>query len=348
MYELAPDITREYILNKLSQEQIMERYLGCKIHLKKRFCSPLREDTNPSCGFFYNKEGDLLFNDFAGFFTGGCFKIVMHMHNCSFREALNLIAEDFGLLTGNPVPKEEHEKVVGGKSHTMIEVKRRSWDDRDRKYWTQFGISKATLELFHVSAVSIVWVNGKIVYGDKTSDPAYAYNFGGGNYKIYFPLRSANRFMCNCQVVQGSHIFRDYRKGVVLTKSLKDVMVFHELGITAVAPQSETVYPDSSYMEELMSLTPQIVTVYDFDRAGVTMANYIRKQYGIPALFFTNGRFGTENFGGKDISDVIKYQGRAWVNQVVSSAYANYCNGNNTSVHHSREDEQPETSNLLH
>ena len=340
MYELAPDITREYVLEKLSQEQIMEYYLGCKVHLKKRFCSPLRKDNNPSCGFFYNKEGDLIFNDFAGFFTGGCFKVVMHIHTCSFGEALHRIADDFGLLTGNPIAKKEYPKVTGQKSQTVIDVKRRPWDRRDREYWTQYGISKATLELFRVAPVATVWVNGRIVYTDRRNDPAYAYSFGHGNYKIYFPFRKSNRFMCNCQVVQGSHIFQDYSDGVVITKSLKDVMVLSELGIAAVAPQSETVYPDPDFIASLYDIAPNVVSLYDFDRAGVTMANYLRKKYGIPALFFTNGRFGTKDFGGKDVSDVVKAKGLDWTRDIVYSVYEQYCDSGDPSVHHSCQDEQ--------
>ena len=340
MYELAPDITRQYILDRLSQEQIMEYYLGCKVHLKKRFCSPLRKDTNPSCGFFYNKEGDLIFNDFAGFFTGGCFKVVMHIHTCSYSEALHKIADDFNLLTGNPVAKKEYPLVKSEKQPTVILVKRRPWQVRDRDYWIQFGISKATLELFHVAPVSTVWVNGSIIYGDKKHDPAYVYSFGNGDYKVYFPLRKTNRFVCNCGTIQGSHIFRDYSKGVVITKSLKDVMVLHELGITAVAPQSETVFMHDDYIASLFELAPFVVSLYDFDRAGVSMANHLRKKYGIPALFFTNGRFGTENHGGKDISDVVKVQGIAWTKTIVYSVYEHYRNGSNTTVHHPCEDEQ--------
>lgn len=340
MYELAPDVTRDFVLERLTQEQIMEYYLGCKIHLKKRFCSPLRKDDHPSCGFFYNKEGTLIFNDFAGHFSGGCFKVVMHMHNCSFGECLARIAEDFGLLSGTPIPRKEYPQIDKEKVQTVIDVKRRPWDSRDRDFWTQYGITKATLELFRVAPVSTVWINGTIVYTDSKYKPAYVYDFGHGNRKIYLPFSTGNRFYCNCNVVQGSNIFQDYSEGVVITKSLKDVMVLHELGITAVAPQSETVYPDPDYIASLFELAPTVVTLYDFDRAGVTMANHMRKKYGIPALFFTDGRFGTKDYGGKDISDVVKARGKYAVQQLVYLVYGNYCNGGDTSVHHPREDEQ--------
>ena len=50
--------------------------------------------------------------------------------------------------------------------------------------------------------------------------------------------------MCNCSIVQGYQVPRDLSNGVVITKSMKDVMVLHEFGITAFAHQSETGSPD--------------------------------------------------------------------------------------------------------
>lgn len=314
MYELRPNLTKDYILTQLSQEQIMEKYLGVRIDLHKRITSPLRQDNNPSCGFFYTKEGDLLFKDFATGYVAGCFKLVSDNYSLNFNDTLSKIADDFGLLSGTPVARIEYlEYVPGEKAKTSIQIKRRDFTLLDRDYWTQFGITKETLSLFNVVAVDNVWVNGKIVYGYSRNDPAYAYCFGGGDYKIYFPKRRGNRFICNCTVIQGEHIERNYRKGTIITKSMKDVMVFHEFGLTAVAPQSESVYPDPEWVEGLKQKSRFVVSLYDFDKAGVSMANYMRKQYDIKPFFITNGRFGTENLMAKDISDLVKFHGMNYV-----------------------------------
>ncbi len=47
----------------------------------------------------------------------------------------------------------------------------------------------------------------------------------------------------------------------------------------------------------------------DFDLTGVKMANTLLKRYNIQPLFLTDGRFGTINYGAKDISDYIEING---------------------------------------
>lgn len=327
MYTLRPDITKDFILTRLSQEQIMEKYLQVRVELHKRITSPLRQDKNPSCGFFYTKQGDLLFKDFATGYVAGCFKLVMEKFNLSYNETLSLIVEDFGLYTDNPVPRIEYitpEEMH--KEHTAIQIKRRDFEEVDRLYWTSFGVSKDTLRMFHVYPVSNVWVNGKIVYNFQKSDVAYAYWFGGGDYKIYFPFRKGSRFICNCTVVQGEHIPRDYSKGTIITKSMKDVLVLHEFGITAVAPQSESVYPDPEWIEGIKSKSEFVYSLYDFDRAGIKMANYMRKKFDISPLFLTNGRFATTNYGAKDISDLVKLHGKSYVASTISWLLDEYHN----------------------
>jgi len=349
MYQLKPDLSADYILGELSQEQIMQHYLKVPIKLKTRFLSPLREDKNPTCGFFYNKEGSLIFKDFAGFLSGGCFKIVMHIYNCSFHEALEIIANDFGLIDGVRVERKDYPHLVTfQRRETVIQIKRRPFNDEDREYWTQFGISKATLLHFHVPPLEAAWLNGKCIYSYRKGDPAYAYDFGDDQYKIYFPKRKTNRFMCNCSIVQGYQVPRDISKGVIITKSMKDVMVLHEFGFTAFAPQSETVYPDPEWIASLLEEAPIVKSLYDFDRAGVTMANYMRKKYGIEPMFLTDGRFGSIDYKAKDISDLVQMHGRSKVDKHISLWYGTYRDDYDSGVHHSRKDEQPETTDLLH
>src|SRR5574344_1479864 len=69
-----PIITKELILQNISQEAIMKHYLG--VHIGKGlFRSPLRNDKKPTCAFYKNKSGDLIFKDFGGYFYGNCFSV---------------------------------------------------------------------------------------------------------------------------------------------------------------------------------------------------------------------------------------------------------------------------------
>ena len=69
-------VTKEMILNKVSQEQLMEHYLGIPVK-KGLFKSPLRNDKNPTCAFYRNKNGDIIFKDFGSSFCGNFISVVM-------------------------------------------------------------------------------------------------------------------------------------------------------------------------------------------------------------------------------------------------------------------------------
>ena len=90
-------VTKEMILNKVPQEQLMEHYLGIPVK-KGLFKSPLRNDKNPTCSFYRNKNGDLIFKDFGSSFCGNFISVVMEKFQCTFPKALQIIGNDFGII----------------------------------------------------------------------------------------------------------------------------------------------------------------------------------------------------------------------------------------------------------
>lgn len=99
-------ITKELILKKVREETLMEHYLGIPVK-KGLFRSPLRRDANPTCSFHRNKRGDLIFKDFDGSFYGNFISVVMHKFNCSYYSALQIIANDFGIISRPKLVKNE-------------------------------------------------------------------------------------------------------------------------------------------------------------------------------------------------------------------------------------------------
>ena len=76
LIEFTPDkITKELILSKVSEETLMEHYLGLPVK-KGIFKSPLRTDNNPTCSFGRDSYGRLIFKDFSGDFYGDAFEVV--------------------------------------------------------------------------------------------------------------------------------------------------------------------------------------------------------------------------------------------------------------------------------
>ena len=58
-------LTQELLLRYNSEETYMEHYLGIPVK-KWLFKSPLRKDNTPTCAFFRDSAGRLVFKDFRG------------------------------------------------------------------------------------------------------------------------------------------------------------------------------------------------------------------------------------------------------------------------------------------
>ena len=102
-------LTKEYILKKVSEEAIFEHY-GVPIK-KGLFCSKLRQDRNPTVGFYRNKKGRLIIKDFGSDFSGDCFTYVMALFNVSYYMALQIIANDFGIINRIDL-KQNKPKII--------------------------------------------------------------------------------------------------------------------------------------------------------------------------------------------------------------------------------------------
>lgn len=320
MYQLLPTINKQWILERVTQEQIFEYYLGITVQVRKLIRSPLRKDDNPTCSFrYYNNT--LIFKDFSGHFAGNCFKLVMFIHNISYFDALEKIAGDFNLIEFTKkydiiLPKSPKKMK---KEHSIIQIKKRPLANSDIEYWNQFNINEEILNRFKVFPIKHCWINENITYTYCKSNPAYAYYFGNGEFKIYFPLNKQLRFISNTQRVQGYTQLPDSGKLVILTKSLKDVMTLCSFGINSIALQNEVVMPTKMLVDKLNKRFETIYSFYDFDLAGIKTANKIRKKFNIQPLFLTNGRFGSINYKAKDISDYCKFNGVNKTKELIKS-----------------------------
>lgn len=309
MIDLSFDLNKEFILKRVSQEEIFERYLKLKVDYRERFTSPLRVDNNPTCQFKKTQSGVVLFIDYSGHFKGDCFSLVMFIHRCSFPKALSFIAKEFNLIENGPVKEQYHtfyEKQE--KKETIIKVQYRKPEEKDIKYWLLHGISRSTLSYFNVFCIKAAWINDKLVYLNNPKDPCYGYRFEE-KFKLYFPNRSKYRFMNNFSDLQGYTHLSETGELLVVTKSYKDVMFFYELGIPAVAPSSEAAILTKEQFSDLYNRFDRIVSFYDFDLTGIRSANKMKRLYEIKPIFLTNGRFNSLDYKAKDPTDLVKKVG---------------------------------------
>lgn len=335
-----PKLTKEYILERLDPEKIMAFYTGIPVidhyFTGNTFCNPFREDITPTCNYFYSLVDDKLrMRDYAGrsnghddrMFNADIFDVVALRHKLntgdknSFKLILNIIAKDFRIHRyQDPDEIVNFDKFLSSQRNIktklrIIKVAPRAWNRSDEQYWYKnYGISSVNLKKHKVLPVEQLWVedrdgllNRTYVYSSK--DPAYAY-FGGKEndiviWKIYFPFRrhkSQSKVITNKAFMQGLDTMVPAPIGLI-TKSYKDVMAMKEFGVQSVSLASESIPPSLDEVFTLKRNFDFVFSLLDFDRAGIRMAQYLRKKHGIQPLMFTRGWYGSVDYGVKDFSD---------------------------------------------
>ncbi|MGN0966371.1 MAG: hypothetical protein ACI4OP_02080 [Candidatus Coprovivens sp.] len=310
-----PKLTKELILSKFSEEQLMEYYLNIPVK-KGLFRSPLREDKRPTCSFFRNNKGTLMFKDFA---TGQCldiFSIVQQTFRCNYFEALRIIANDFGIIQSktlqkNPGKINENPIKIEDKEISKIQVEIQDFTELELKWWAKYGITPEILKKFNVYSCKHVFLNGNLLAKSQQHCPIFGYYgkkyHGIELWRCYFPQRTSYRFITNwpSKKIQGYDQLPKKGKLLVVTKSLKDTMCLYSLGIASCSPNSETQFISEKVLEDLKKRFKYIVVLFDLDHTGIQFSKKIKKEH--PDLIVT---LLPRVDKCKDISDYYKKFGR--------------------------------------
>ena len=310
-----PKITKELILSRFSEEQLMEYYLHLPVK-KGLFRSPLRRDKQPTCSFYRNKSGTLIFKDFATGQHLNVFDVVQSIFKCNYFESLRIIANDFGIvrdsaLRKNPGKINLNPIKIKDKEISKIQIEVQEFTDGELKWWGKYGISKDILKRFDVYSCKHVFLNDQLFAESQQHCPIFGYY--GKKYqglelwRCYFPKRTSFRFITNwpSKKIQGYDQLPKKGKLLVITKSMKDSMCLYSCGITACAPNSENLFIPDKVLEDLKNRFENIVVLYDNDRPGLYNMAKIRKEH--PELTYV---FIPKKYGSKDISDFYKDHGR--------------------------------------
>ena len=314
-FSFQPKITKELILSRFSEEQLMEYYLHIPVK-KGLFRSPLRRDKQPTCSFYRNKSGTLIFKDFATGQHLNIFDVVQSIFRCDYFESLRIIANDFGIVRDNALHKNPgkinlNPIKIKDKEISKIQIEVQEFTDGELKWWGKYGISKDILKRFNVYSCKHVFLNDQLFAESQQHCPIFGYY--GKKYqglelwRCYFPKRTSFRFITNwpSKKIQGYDQLPKKGKLLVITKSMKDSMCLYSCGITACAPNSENLFIPDKVLEDLKNRFENIVVLYDNDRPGLYNMAKIRKEH--PELTYV---FIPKRYGSKDISDFYKDHGR--------------------------------------
>jgi hypothetical protein len=303
------------VLSRVTELDIFSYYCGNFKEIGVKFCSPIREDSHPSVTItMYN--GKLLYKDYGHpEHSMDCFGFIMYSFKCNFFESLCIVDNDFRLGLAHIKSASEFTKgymgfrssrVVKPKPVVIIKKRSRPWMKKDAEFWSKYLISKKTLRTFGVCPITHYWINTNRF----SCDLSYAYKIGT-KFKIYSPYEEI-KWISNTtkQHIQGYKQLPQKGDLCVITSSLKDVMCLFEMGIPAIALQSEMQMPEAKTIKELQERFKKVVLFYDNDftnpgNPGQTMAAKICKEY-----YPMSNIYLPEDYGCKDLSDYIAKFGR--------------------------------------
>lgn len=308
-FRIKQKIDKSYLISKYSEETYFNHYLGIPVK-KGLYKNPLRQDNKVTCSFYKSKSGEILFHDFATGQQLNFIEVVMAKYSVSYYEAINIIAQDFGLKEG--VTTKKVTKIVPkfqNQEPAKIGVEIKEFSESELKWWSQFGITPKLLKRYNVFSCKNVFLNDKLF----TSDSKLTFGYFGGIYegrelwRIYYSQRDQYRFLTNwpAKKVQGYKQLPKDGKFLVITKSMKDVMCLARFNIPAIAPNSENLFISDKMLKDLKSRFKTIIVFYDNDRPGLTNLIKIRKNHPELNYFWIPFKYKV-----KDISDFYKEKGK--------------------------------------
>jgi hypothetical protein len=305
MIQIVERLTRDSIYNRLDSIEIFKKYCKNFHKLDKLFKSEFRDEKKGSCMISWI-HGDFYLKDFGG---NGWRPIgyVMHKFGLTWNQALAKINDDFclGLEGGeyneNPINHIDRP-IYQEKQQSIIRIKKREWRDYDIEWWGKYGITLKTLKLFNVVAISHFSINDKVFIADTL---AYSYNFYWDTpthyaRKVYQPLNKEYKwFGCGGGVVQGEGVLPYKNHLLVISSSLKDSMVWYEMGINSVSPPSENSFLSEAYFNKQKLRFDTVILNFDNDTVGINRSRELSNKYGLKYILTPE----------KDLSDTVKLRG---------------------------------------
>ncbi len=290
----TPRLTTREILTYVSEESIVSHYLGISKIQSGNYHSPFRDERKPSFTIRHDR-GKLKFHDHQNGFEGDIFDVLQKMYNMSLVEVIAMVYNNMikGKVTAPRLVAPRSMRT----SSSVFKPEIRTYSPDDLQYWKAHKISKETLEKYQVYPLKSLYLSKdesrfQRIYHHKSKDPCYCYVFKDANgkekYKFYWPLRGSHKFLSNTPktIIQGEAQLNKPGKDLVITKSLKDVMALSEFGIQSIAPNAESVHLSPEVIEQYKQEFKRIVSLYDYDRAGMHGAWLLRNDYNIPAYMF--------------------------------------------------------------
>lgn len=308
-------LLREKILTEINQQKVYEKYIGKELKLGSAIRSPLRDkDRNPSFNI-YEKNGQILWKDFAEE-NGNVIDFTMRLFEIDFKTAIQKISSDFDIENYNlsimkAKPrfslKQEAETI-----HIDIKVVEKHWDKESLGYWASYGLDLNDLkdnDIHNIESFTYQNKDGRTRIGQCfKGDPIFQVLYPSGNCKIYRPLSKNKAFKWRSNVKHsidfwGINRINKFDEIVVIASGIKDALcVQKHLGMRATFPNSETSYPTLEQYQQLALNGRTVCVLFDNDETGKKQAEKMKEKF----LVLDIGHFLSDKF--KDVADYYHHK----------------------------------------
>lgn len=308
----------EDLLSRVSEREIYEYYLHESIKENQLYKCPFHKDNNPSLGFKLMSSSMLIHRCFGCGKRGSAINFVSRLFNISHPETIKQIYRDLNLSLGGPVssPITTRKRVesIGftTEDNTVILCEKQSFNIVDYNYWNQYYISLKTLLEYSINSCKRVIIkkvkeNKLVLFAEySNTNPIYSYEING-KFKIYRPLNPTKYgkwiSTTKAEDIQGLAQLPDKGTLLIITSSMKDLLVLKTLGYNAIALGGEGNRIPAKILDYLYACFTEILVFYDNDEAGINYGRKFSSEIGSEYVYIPL------KYKEKDISDFISIYG---------------------------------------
>jgi hypothetical protein len=310
-------VDRDFVLKKVDDATIFCHYFG-SFKIKEAYKSKFRKDKIASTGFYINRVGKVIYNDFRTGEKLDCFAYVAKLYNISYGEAIKRVARDFGLIDNTTCVVSNDTIRLGAnldkecKKETVIQFIPDKWTDAHLSFWREFEITKDELIRENVYPVKTLFINKNKIYNPKKYLRfAYIVENGDKSYvKIYSPSDPRMKWVSSIplSIPFGMNSLPEKSDKLIITKSQKDRILLMKIFDAVIATQNESESALPSEILDNINLRDfkEKIIFWDNDETGVeNCKKFNAKGFGyfnIPKEYYNKFRI-------KDASDFVAYYG---------------------------------------
>ncbi len=310
------ELTKESLLKEITELDLWRYYTDTEVRHGKHIKG------DPSAVFYIKTDGTILLKDFAKS-TSNIWTYLMNRYECSFREILERIANDFELdftykkeRSSMPMYATVSEKQSEIKESVTasIRIMRKPLSLIGAAYWQQYGISPVHLEedlMYELDHYWLIRSDNTYKFNWSEKNPIFCKDFSQQlkiphKYKIYKPLANKDeKHFQNIEsnVLYGEDTLEALGGLLIITKSYKDWRVLKNLGYSVVGFQGESSTPKPVKITNFRNWFNKVVVFFDNDEPGCQAARKLGYFYGLKNIMIPI------DSGVKDPSDYYKEYG---------------------------------------